>query len=145
MHRSEILSVLAVDTGAKRTGLATWTGQTRTMSEKPWDAVQWLQQMLDIGYFDVVVLERWVPYPGAQHGNAWRELTEVLTLGAMEWECRKSNTHFVYQQTSILTPTMAYADAHDYEWVATNRDEKAAETHLYHYLNMQDQPTKGRA
>jgi hypothetical protein len=68
-------------------------------------------------------------------GNAWQQLTEVLTSGAIEWMCRQAEVRYTYQPTSILVPTYARATAEGYEWKYTNRDERAAETHLVYYLD----------
>lgn len=136
--------ILAVDTGAERTGMVcSLNGETVwAMTMAPWEAWEWVDEKTESWMFDLVILERWVPYPGAEHGNAWRELTEVLTLGAMEGSCRKHDVPYIYQPTSVLKPATAIANAEGYEWVGTNRDEKAAEAHLYYYLNLATQREK---
>ena len=129
-------AIIAIDPGEKRTGIAVYDldGSTYCLSREPWQAATWLDTQPSKS-IELVILEQWVPYPHAQAGNAWRDLVEVKTLGALEYICRSARIKYVYQQTSILLPTAARAEYHGYRWTSSNRDEKAAETHLYHYLN----------
>ena len=131
---------VAVDPGVKRTGLAVSspTGIV-TSSWRPWAAVRYLHNCCQAEQVEQVILEQWVPYPEAMNGNAWRDLVEVKTLGAMEWLCRQYGVKFCYQATGILKPTQAYANSQGYQWKARNRDEKAAETHLYYYQQLREE------
>ena len=130
-------AIIAVDPGEKRTGLAVrdLDGTTYCQTIEPWGICVWLSSQPG-NTIHHVVLEQWVPYPDAQAGNAWRDLVEVKQLGALEWICKSRFIPYTYQPTQILTPTQALADADGYQWKATNRDEKAAESHLYYYLNL---------
>jgi hypothetical protein len=131
--------IIAFDPGAVRTGVAIHfespvIPNIVCFSFEPWDAVEWLSAQ-SAESCRKVLLESWVAYPHAQAGNAWRRPVEVLTLGALEWECTRKGIPYEYQPTSILEPTRRILDHDGYNWVSTNRDEKAAETHLmYHKL-----------
>lgn len=129
--------IIAIDPGEKRTGLAVrdLDGTIYCQSFEPWGICAWLESQPS-GSVNHVVLEQWVAYPHASAGNAWRQLLEVRLLGALEWICKTRFIPYSYQPTSILIPTQAHADSMGYRWAATNRDEKAAETHLYRYLNI---------
>lgn len=137
-----MLDVLVLDPGEKRCGWAfRHTGQLSTFSHGPWEAVNWFDSYIEHqpNPPDMVVLEQWVSYPHAQAGNAWRDLVEVKVLGAVEYICKKNGVNYVYQQTSLLKPTAARAQANGYNFIARNRDEKAAETHLYYFEHQQTQ------
>ena len=133
------MEILALDPGAKNCG---WAYLKRDgiscFTHEPWQAVEWFDDLIEQHGMrpEVVVMEQWVSYPHANAGNAWQQLTEVRVLGCIEFICRKNGISFVFQPTGILTPTMARATANGYKWTASNRDEKAAETHLYHYLGL---------
>lgn len=133
-------AIIAVDPGEKRTGLAVYDmdGSLYTQSFEPWGICAWLegQPSQSIAH---VVLEQWVAYPDAAAGNAWRQLLEVRLLGALEWICKTRFIEYSFQPTGILIPTTAYANSEGYQWRALNRDEKAAETHLYHYMHLRGQ------
>ena len=105
-------------------------------SFEPWGVCTWLnaQPSNSISH---VVIEQWVVYPG-NSGNAWRALLEVRQIGAIEWICKTRFIPYSFQPTGILIPTKALADEAGYKWQSTNRDEKAAETHLYKYLNLRE-------
>lgn len=135
--------ILSFDPGEIRTGLAVGyeDGKVHCFSFEPWDAVQFLETF-PLKIVKHVVLEQWVPYPGAQHGNAWRNLVEVKTLGALEWVCMRNGIPWSHSRTNNLEPTTALANADGYQWQAANRDEKAAEAHLYYYRNLREQETQ---
>lgn len=132
--------IIAFDPGAKRTGIAVrdLDDSRYCFSREPWLAVLWLdsQPAISVG---LVILEQWTPNPNKQAGNAWRDLVEVKTLGALEWICRSKQIEYIYQPTGILKPIFAMADARGHKWRATNRDEKAAEAHLLHWEYQQTQ------
>lgn len=131
--------MIALDPGEKRSGLVCLSEHgLHAFTYKPWAAVRWFNGIADkmADEIDIVILEQWVPYPDAMNGNAWRDLIEAKILGAFEWICQLNEIPYTYQPTTILVPTTALADARGYQWVATNRDEKAAEAHLYHYRHL---------
>lgn len=130
-------TIVAIDPGEKRTGMAVrdLDGSIFCQSFEPWGVCGWLESQ-PANSINHVVIEQWVAYPGAAAGNAWRKLLEVRQIGAIERWCQ---IHFVphsFQPTSILVPTQALADNAGYRWRASNRDEKAAETHLYRHLHL---------
>ncbi len=132
-------SVLAIDPGEKRTGLALYDPDIDTIttfSRDPWDEVGYVER--SITTLNVIVIENWVSYPHAQAGNAWRELLEVRIIGALEWVCKQHGIEPVFQSTNILIPARAIAKAQGYQWVGDNRDELAAEAHLYHYRHLRE-------
>ncbi len=130
------LTVVWFDPGRKRTGVAQYEPMSSiiTRSMGPWEAVAYLETIITT--VDVVGIENWVSYPQATAGNAWDELLEVRTIGALEWVCSQVGKRPVFQTTGILTPTRAIAKARGYQWIGNNRDEIAAETHLYYYQHL---------
>lgn len=135
-----MLDVLVLDPGAKRCGWAyRKDGRISCFSHGPEQAEDWFNSLIKYNWSkpDIVIMEQWVSYPHATAGNAWRDLREVRVLGAVEFLCRKNGINYLYQPTGLLKPTMAMADARGYQWVAENRDEKAAETHLYYFEHQQ--------
>lgn len=126
------MTIYAIDPGQEHTGIALQYGiMTTCLTLPPWEAVSFLNGRLTTD--DQVVMENWVPYPDTP-SNAYRDLIEAKILGAIEWICRQRRTPYCYQQTSILVPTQALADSRGYQWAARDRDQKAAETHLYHHM-----------
>ncbi len=129
------ITTYAIDPGEKRTGIAIWIPVDKVICHTlpPWQAVDFLDRIL---YEDCeVVMENWVPYPDTPSNN-YRDLIEAKILGAIEHVCRKRNIPYCYQPTTILIPTTALADSRGYRWSSTNRDEKAAETHLYYHRHL---------
>ena len=127
-------AIVAIDPGAVRTGVAVRAidGQIHCLSGSPSVVKLWFRSVL--AGVELVVLEKWVSYPGKAAANAWRDLAEVKLLGVLEDICEQNGWPYIYQPTRLLAGTQAAADAAGYQWRARNRDEKAAETHLYYYL-----------
>lgn len=132
-------TIYAIDPGEERTGIAIWIPKDKVICHtlQPWQAVRFLDPLI---WEDCeIVMENWVPYPDTP-SNAYRDLIEAKILGAIEYMCQTRKLRYAYQPTTILTPTTALADSRGYRWAATNRDEKAAETHLYYYKNLRKKP-----
>lgn len=135
--------VIAVDPGEKRTGIAVaWPERVTCTTHGPWEAVAEVEALIEETnewQLAAVVAERWVPYGGGS--NNFRELIEAKCLGAIQWMCKQHGVVYVEQPTSLLKPTQAIADSRGYVWKSKDRDQHSAETHLYHYLHLGEEPT----
>lgn len=136
MKKSETLtSVLAVDPGGAHVGVATWhLGEDLKATEI--DAMKWLRMFARIvREYDVVIIEKFVLYPGKAGPQAWSPMVTSEMIGAMKWIAQEAGVKVVEQGADIKIPTRRQCRVRHLQW-KDNKGGHASDAllHLQHYL-----------
>lgn len=130
-----ITSIFAVDPGGAHVGVATWkTGEELKATEI--DAEKWLplfERMIKSA--DVVIIEKFVLYPGKASAQSWSPMTTSEMIGAMKWIAQKAGAEVIMQGADIKNPTRRQCKARNLKW-KDNKSGHASDAllHLQHYM-----------
>jgi len=127
--------VIAVDPGGAHVGVATWHGGEEIDATEI-DAEMWLplfRRMIKSA--DVVIIEKFVLYPGKASAQSWSPMTTSEMIGAMRWIAAEATVEVVMQGADIKNPTRRQCKARHIQW-KDNKSGHASDAllHLQYYL-----------
>jgi hypothetical protein len=128
------LMILAVDSGDKHVGVASWCDGVATAYEV--DADFWLYQFSKLveQNVELVIIESFVLYPGKASAQSWSQMKTAEMIGAMKWIASQAGVPVVMQGANIKIPTRRQCKARGIDVGHRSNHAADASLHLHYYL-----------
>lgn len=130
------MKVLAIDPGDEHTGWALWSeGEGVSAGEvDSGRAVEWVQEKLQGVGVDVVVIEKYVLYPGKAGVQSWQPMLTSELIGGLKVIAEEKGARVEEQGAFIKVPMRKQLRARGIKLKGIGGHARDAELHLYHYL-----------